>query len=89
LFMNKPEFIINSATGKKLMKWCAQGLSLDAIKLEIADCLTVEGLRHLYKKYPSMQDQIEPLLVTRKNEIEGVGANLVSDDSIVEPENKD
>jgi AAA domain len=88
LFMNKPEFVINSATGKRLMKWCAQGLSLDAIKVEIAECSTVEGLRHLYKKYPSMQEQIEPLLVLRKNEIEGVSANLVSNDSIVEPENQ-
>lgn len=88
LFMNKPEFVINSATGKKLMKWCAQGLSLDAIKVEIVECSTVEGLRHLYKKYPSMQEQIEPLLVLRKNEIEGVSANLISNDSIVEPENQ-
>jgi hypothetical protein len=88
LFMNKPEFVINSLTGKKLIKWCSQGLSLDTIKEEITACETVEGLRHLYKKYPSMQDQIHPLLITRKNELEGVSANLISDESIVEPKTK-
>lgn len=87
LFMDKPEFIINSATGKKLIKWCNQGISLDAIKQEITTCETVEGLRHLYKKYPSMQAQIHPLLIIRKSELEGISANLISEESIVEPEN--
>jgi hypothetical protein len=86
LFMNKPEFVINSATGKKLMKWCAQGISLEAIKVEIAACETVEGLRHLYKKYPTMQEQTEQLLKIRKREIEGISANVISHESIVEPE---
>lgn len=87
LFMDKPEFIINSATGKKLIKWCNQGISLDAIKQEITTCETVEGLRHLYKKYPSMQTQIHPLLIIRKSELEGISANLISEESIIEPEN--
>ena len=29
LFMDKPEFVINQATGKKLKEWCAEGVSLE------------------------------------------------------------
>ncbi|NHM06549.1 AAA family ATPase [Flavobacterium sp. CYK-4] len=86
LFMDKPEFVINSATGKKLIKWCNQGISIESIKQEIVACETIEGLRHLYKKYPSMQDQIHPLLLTRKGELEGISVNLISDESVVESE---
>jgi hypothetical protein len=87
LFMDKPEFIINSATGKKLMEWCNQGISLDKIEQEINSCDTIEGLRHLYNKYPSVQNQIHPLLINRKSEIEGLLENLINEEDIVEPQN--
>ena len=35
LFMNKPEFVINSTTGKKLVEWCQGIYSIDKIKDEI------------------------------------------------------
>jgi len=70
LFMNKPEFIINSATGKKLIEWCNQGVSLDAVQKEINATTTLEGLKHLYQKYNSLKQQIQPLIIARKSEIE-------------------
>lgn len=70
LFSGKPEFIINAATGKKLIAWCNQGVSLDNIKQEIKSTTTLEGLRHLYEKYNSLQSQIKPLIIQRKTEIE-------------------
>ncbi|NRB58317.1 MAG: AAA family ATPase [Winogradskyella sp.] len=70
LFSGKPEFIINAVTGKKLIAWCNQGVSLDTIKQEIKTATTLEGLRHLYEKYNSLQSQIKPLILQRKSEIE-------------------
>lgn len=87
LFMDKPEFIINSATGRKLIEWCNQGISLDKIEQEITSCDTIEGLRQLYNKYPSVQNQIHPLLISRKSEIEGLLENLINEEDIVEPQN--
>ena len=87
LFMDKPEFIINSATGRKLIEWCNQGISLDKIEQEINSCDTLEGLRHLYNKYPSVQNQIHPLLISRKSQIEGLLENLINEEDIVEPQN--
>jgi hypothetical protein len=68
--MNKPEFVINSATGKKLMEWCNQGVSLDDVQKEINATTTLEGLKHLYQKYNSLKQQIQPLIISRKTEIE-------------------
>ena len=84
LFMDKPEFVINSATGKKLMEWCNQGVSLDDVKKEINATTTLEGLRHLYQKYNSLKQQIHPLIMTRKSEIENT-AQIVDNKQIINP----
>ncbi len=34
--MDKPEFVINPATGKKLKNWCSEGVSLEKVKKEIS-----------------------------------------------------
>jgi len=70
LFSGKPEFVINSETGKKLYAWCNLGVSLDDIKREINATATLEGLRHLYQKYDNLRQQIKPLIMDRKSEIE-------------------
>ncbi|MCM4172458.1 AAA family ATPase [Arenibacter sp. TNZ] len=85
LFMDKQEFIINQATGKKLMQWCNLGLSLEDVKLEIESCTTVDGLRELYSKYTSMQSEIHPLLIKRKQSIENMNNQLIDQENIVEP----
>ena len=50
LFSGKPEFIINSSTGKKLIDWCNQGISLDKIKAEIENCESSDNLKLIYNK---------------------------------------
>lgn len=70
LFSGKPEFVISTATGKKILQWCNQGVSLDTIKQEIKAATNLEGLRHLYEKHNSLQSQIKPLIIQRKSEIE-------------------
>lgn len=83
LFMNKPEFVINSATGKKLMEWCNQGVSLDDVTKEIISATTLEGLRHLYQKYSSLKQQIHPLIISRKAEIENT-TQIIDNKQIVQ-----
>lgn len=85
LFMDKPEFIINQSTGKKLMQWCNLGLSLEDVKYEIESCDTVDGLRELYTKYTSMQTEIHPLLLKRKQSIENLNNQVIDQENIVEP----
>ena len=87
LFSSKPEFLINASTGKKIREWCEQGASLDEIKKEISKCSTIDGLKHLYMKYNSLQQQIHPLILKRKEEIETVSSQVVKTEDIVKPLN--
>lgn len=85
LFMNKPEFVINSATGKKLMEWCNTGISIEKIKAEIQQCQSIENLKILYAKYPSVQNKIHPLIVQRKEQLDDLNNQLISNEQVIEP----
>ena len=85
LFMNKPEFIINSATGRKLLQFCNQGLSVDQARKEIETCTTIEGLKHLYQKYIGLKELIHPLIINRKAELEAITSQVVSNKEIINP----
>ena len=80
------EFIINSEVGKKLKAWCNQGVSMDTIKSEINSTTTLEGLRHLYQKYGALNEQIKPLIIDRKTEIENT-AQIVENKHIIQTKN--
>jgi len=85
LFMDKPEFVINQATGRKLMQWCNLGLSFEQAKKEIESCNSIEGLRQLYSKYVIIQKQIQPIIITRKEEIESNINQIIDESQVVEP----
>tara|TARA_R110002051_G_scaffold88179_4_gene155434 strand:+ start:26038 stop:26898 length:861 start_codon:yes stop_codon:yes gene_type:complete len=82
LFMDKPEFVINKATGRKLIAWCNEGISAEKVKLEIRECATVDGLRHIFSKYPSIQTVIKPIILLRKQEIENLNEQVIKEESI-------
>lgn len=88
LFMNKPEFVINSATGKKLIHWCNNDISIVQARKEIAACTTLEGLKHLYAKYKTIHKLIYPLIMKRKDEIEAVISQVVAKETIVQQNKK-
>lgn len=83
LFMDKPEIVITKGVGKKLIDWCNQGLSITQAEKEIAECTTVEGLRHLYQKYSSLQKELNDTILNRKQEIESVNTMIVEPKEII------
>lgn len=84
LFMGKPEFVITSGTGKLLKKWCDSDTTIENIFNEINQCLTVEGLRHIYTKYPNLQETIKEKVLERKQEIESSNSEIIDNKQIVE-----
>lgn len=72
LFMGKPEFVINSSTGKRLLEWCNQGVSVKDIIQQINSTFSIDDLRQLYQKYGTINEQIKSLIMIRKSEIEKV-----------------
>lgn len=85
LFSGKPEFVINSSTGKKLIEWCNLGISVEIAMSEINACENLEGLKHVYSKYPSLQKQIHNAIMNRKNQIENIASHVVDEKEIVKP----
>lgn len=84
LFSGKPEFHINTATGRKILEWCNQGTSLETIKKEISETTTIEGLRHLYQKYNALQEEIKPLIMEKKQQLENISNQLIENKDIIQ-----
>jgi hypothetical protein len=87
LFMDKPEFVINQATGKKLKAWCVEGISLEKIKKEIASCHNLTGLKHIYDKYPSLNKELYPIIIERKKVIDNSNSQVIQENKVEHPKN--
>lgn len=85
LFMDSPEFIINSSIGKKLIEWCNSGISLDDVKVEIRESNSLDDLKIIYEKYPSLKKLTHPLIMERKLEIESISSQVLSYDEVIQP----
>ena len=88
LFMDKPEFIINQATGKKLKAWGMEGVSMESIKNEISNCHHLEELKHLYQKYSSLQKELYPLIMERKSQIEKGNDQVIAEKNVEQLKNQ-
>ena len=74
LFMDQPSFVITQGTGKRILKWCDNGVELEKIKQEIKEAQTVETLRDILNRYPDYRKEIEPLCIAKKETNERVEA---------------
>jgi hypothetical protein len=84
LFTDKPEFIVNTHTGRKLLEWCTES-NEDRLKIvsnEIERCETVDGLKHIYQKNIDLKSEIVPKLQIKKQEIESLKNQIVESKNI-------
>ncbi|WP_124980761.1 AAA family ATPase [Nonlabens xiamenensis] len=58
LFTDKPEFIINAATGKRIKQWCNSGVDLESIKQKIQTATTEQELSQLYHSNKEYKDEL-------------------------------
>ncbi|CAA0143754.1 ATPase AAA [Tenacibaculum maritimum] len=71
LFMNKPEFIITSKTGERLLKWCnSKPISIKEVIDQINSCLSISELSNIYNKYSDFQQKLEPQFRSKKQQLE-------------------
>jgi len=91
LFIDKPEFVINAATGKKIKQWCEEGIGSvrEEVQLEIMACETIEGLRHIYSKYSELSERIKPLILKKKEQLERIQSQVIPNNQIIQqPKNQ-
>ncbi|GIZ07903.1 AAA family ATPase [Flavobacterium sp. UMI-01] len=84
LFSGKPEFIINSSTGKRLIEWCNQGISLEEIKNEINSCTSEDNLKLVYAQYPHLSKELYPLIISRKEALDNANQQLIPNEQIIQ-----
>lgn len=80
LYMNKPEFVINSATGRKLLQWCCAipvPVTVNDVVEKINSALSVSELTKLYNDNPSFQQTLQSQFRSKKDQLE----------QLVKPEN--
>lgn len=82
IFMNKPEFVINQSTGKKLIQWCSLVSKVEDVEKEIKQTTTIESLKHIYNKYPLFQSKIKDNILTRKRELESIEEQIIESTEI-------
>jgi hypothetical protein len=59
LFMGKPEFVINSFTGKKILEWCNSGTNLQDAREKIKSAKSLDELKRLYSQYNNWRELLE------------------------------
>jgi hypothetical protein len=73
LFMNKPEFVITSKTGARLLKWCnASPTNLKDVVSQINGALSVSELIQIYNENPSFQQSLQPQFRSKKDQLENL-----------------
>ena len=71
LFMNKPEFIITSKTGERLLRWCnSEPTTVKDIVERINNALSVSELTKLYNDNPTFQQALQPQFRSKKEQLE-------------------
>ncbi|MDQ7917202.1 AAA family ATPase [Mesonia sp. MT50] len=80
LYINKPEFTINPATGKKILEWCNSGTNLEEARAKIKDCKDIELLRQLYIHYKPWRELLEYDFKNQKD-------NLQTNEILLNPKN--
>jgi len=86
LFIDKPEFVINASTGKKIIQWCEQGSGTEEekVRLEIEACESIEELRLVYSKYPKIQHAIKSMVIAKKQLLENIQSQIISNSQIIQ-----
>jgi len=78
LFEGKPQFIINSSTGKKILDWCNSTMTKAELHIKVTECNTISELAELYNKNFDLAKTIEQDFVEKKNLLQQLTKNITS-----------
>ena len=67
LFMDKPEFIINSSTGRKILDWCNSNMTTKELTSQVSSCVSLDELTNLYRANPDIAKIIEQDFIEKRN----------------------
>jgi hypothetical protein len=78
LFEGKPQFIINSNTGKKILDWCNSTMTKEELQVKVSECNNLSELTNLYNQNLEIAKSIEQDFVGKKNLLQQLTSNISS-----------
>ena len=76
LFEGKPQFLINTHTGKKILEWCNSTMTRPELQQKIVECMTIKELTELYNNNLDMAKSVEQDFVEKKNLLQNLTSNI-------------
>lgn len=76
LFGGKPQFIINSNTGKKILDWCNSTMTKGELQIKVTECNNITELTELYNKNFELAKTIEQDFVSKQKLLHELTSNI-------------
>jgi len=70
LFRDKPEFQINAATGKKILKWCQGPMNQETLEKMVEESLNVNQLTALYNEHLELAKSMHQKFIDKKEQLQ-------------------
>jgi hypothetical protein len=77
LFEGKPQFIINSSTGRKILDWCNSTMTKEDLQRKIIESNTMKELTDLYNYNLDLAKTIESDFVTKRDLLQNLITNAI------------
>jgi hypothetical protein len=85
LFEGKPQFLINTSTGKRILEWCNSTVTKAELQQKIVECMTIKELTDLYNNNLVLAKTVEQDFVIKKNLLNNLLTNLSSNGNGTHP----
>ena len=83
LFTGKPDFTISEETGKAILDWCNDGVSVESIRQKILSSQTLEELVAVYHQYPEWYPQLTSDFMQRKMLLKGQNQPIINQPNFI------
>lgn len=78
LFEGKPQFVINSNTGKKILDWCNSNMTKGELQVKVSECNSLSELTALFNENLELAKTIEQEFIAKKKILQVLTANITS-----------
>lgn len=78
LFEGKPQFIISSATGRKILDWCNSTMTKGELSIKVAECNNLAELTTLYHNNLDLAKTLEAEFVAKRDLLNKLTSNISS-----------
>lgn len=76
LFEGKPQFIINTNTGKKILDWCNSTMTKGELQIKITECNNVLELADLFNENLDLAKTIEQDFIAKRDLLKSLTSNI-------------